>query len=181
MVNTAVRALRRQRRAPRRQRGGRVPERALVGQQPRDDQLSRLRACQRLSDRQQLIELDLVGGKSEHCAVRFATSTRSSERILGQDRALELTQPRCGLDPELLHERFPRAPIHVERLRLSARSIEGQHQLRAKGLTRRLLASKLLELADELPIAAEREIRLDSMLERCEPDLLEALDRGLGE
>src|SRR5439155_16827369 len=41
----------------------------------------------------------------------------------------------------------------------------------------RVLRDELLQLAHQLAGAAGRQLRIDSLLERCEPDLLEALDR----
>ena len=44
-----------------------------------------------------------------------------------------------------------------------------------------MLVAQLLKLSDDLAMAREREIRLDPLRERGEPDLLEPLDRGLRE
>ena len=44
-----------------------------------------------------------------------------------------------------------------------------------------MFCSELLELRDELPVAAQDELRLDPLLERGQPDLLQPLDRDPGE
>src|SRR5688572_11096903 len=44
-----------------------------------------------------------------------------------------------------------------------------------------MLRDQRLQLADEIPVAAEREIRLDSLLARDEPPFLEARDLFLRE
>src|SRR5205814_7358323 len=93
----------------------------------------------------------------------------------------EPLQSRRRLEPEILVERLPRSPVRFERVRLPARAIERQHQLRAERLAQRMLGDEVLQLADELAVAAERELRLVSLLECRKPDLLEALDRGAGE
>ena len=43
-----------------------------------------------------------------------------------------------------------------------------------------MFEDELLELSDELPMAAEGELRLDPLLERREANLFEPLDRRLG-
>ena len=44
-----------------------------------------------------------------------------------------------------------------------------------------MLGNQLLELAGELRVTAERELRLDPLLERSESDLLQSRNRNLGE
>ena len=44
-----------------------------------------------------------------------------------------------------------------------------------------MLGDERLELADELVVAPEREVRVDPELDRRQPDLLEPGDRRLGE
>ena len=49
-----------------------------------------------------------------------------------------------------------------------SRAVEGEHQLGAEALPKRVLADQQLELGDELGARAEREIRLDALLQRFE-------------
>ena len=93
-----------------------------------------------------------------------------------QDRLLELPQGRGRLDPELGDERLPRRAVDLERLRLSAGSVERLHQRAREALVERMLVDERLQLRDELGVAAEREVGLDSQLERGQTCSLEALD-----
>ena len=60
-----------------------------------------------------------------------------------------------------------------------SRAVEGEHQLGAEALPERVLADQQLELGDELGTRAEREIRLDPLLQGLDPELLEPRDLGL--
>ncbi len=102
-------------------------------------------------------------------------------RVLREDGALELLERSPRLDAELLDERLARPPVDVERLGLSTAAVEREHELRADALAERVIPHECLELSHQVPVAAEREIRLDSLLERCQPDLFESVDRGAGE
>ena len=112
---------------------------------------------------------------------RLGTGHEVERGILSQDCLLELTQGTAGVDPELLDQHPARLLVDLERLRLTARPIERQHQLAAQALPERVLGNERLELADELGVAAEREVRFDPPLERPEEQLLEACDLPLGE
>src|SRR6266536_6195373 len=60
-------------------------------------------------------------------------------RVLAEDRPLELTERRPGLQPEFLREHPPRLAIDVECCRLAAGPIEREDQLRAEALVERML------------------------------------------
>ena len=68
-----------------------------------------------------------------------------------------------------------------ERLGAAVAAGEREHQLASQPLTRRVLGDERRELADELGMTAERELGVDSVLERCEAQLLEPRACGLGE
>ena len=72
-------------------------------------------------------------------------------------------------------------PVDVERLGLAARPVEGEHQLAAETLAQRMVPDERLELRQHGGVAAERELRLEALLERGEPQLLEPRDRRLRE
>ena len=93
-------------------------------------------------------------------------------RVLGQDLPLELPQRRARLDPELV-ERRSRVAVGLERLRLPARAVEREHQLPAQPLAVRVLRDQRLQLADQLRVAAEREVGLDPLLQRRQPQILQ--------
>ena len=71
--------------------------------------------------------------------------------------------------------------VEADGLRLPAAPVEREHQLRAELLAQWVCADELLELADERPVRAELQVGGDSPLERGQPELLQAADRGLGE
>ena len=102
-------------------------------------------------------------------------------RLLAQDAARELPQLRRRLDPELVDEQPTALVVETDRLRLPASPVEREHQLRAELLAQWVSADELLELADECPVRAELQVGGDSPLERAQPELLQAADRGLGE
>jgi hypothetical protein len=64
---------------------------------------------------------------------------------------------------------------------LSARPIEGQHQLTVEVLVQRVLGDELLELRDKPHVTAECQLGLDPLLDGCQADLLETRDRDLRE
>ena len=98
-----------------------------------------------------------------------------------QDRALQFPQFLARLDTELVDERPSSLLVGLECFRLPARPVERQHQLRVQALAVGMLAWQRLELADQLGIAAERELRLDPLLDRGQTQLLEPGDLRLGE
>ena len=99
-------------------------------------------------------------------------SRELERRVLGQDLLLELPERRARLEPELV-ERRPRVAVGLERLRLPARAVEREHELAPEPLAVRMLGDQRLELADQARVAAEREVGLDPLLERRQPELLE--------
>ena len=93
-----------------------------------------------------------------------------------EDGPLEARQRRAGLEPELRDERLAGVAIDGERLGLPAAPVEGQHELAARALAERLLRDQPLELGDQRAVPAEREVRLDALLESGDPQLLELRD-----
>ena len=90
---------------------------------------------------------------------------------------MELLEGRRRLDAELVDEHPPSFLVGLERFRLSTGAIEGEHQLTASALPKRVLSHERLELAHEPRGSAELELRLDPLLDRRQAQLLEA--RGL--
>ena len=72
-------------------------------------------------------------------------------------------------------------PVDVERLGLAPRSVEREHQLPAETLAQRMVPHESFELSQHGSVAAERELCVEALLERREPQLLEPRDRGLCE
>ena len=74
-----------------------------------------------------------------------------------------------------------RVPVRLERLGLSARAVEREHQLAAQALAMGVLRDQRLQLADQLGVAAERKVGLDALLERREAQVVEPAALDLGE
>src|SRR5581483_239289 len=103
---------------------------------------------------------------------------RVQRRVLAEDRLLELPERRTGLEAELGDEGAPRVGEDPERLRLPARAVEREHLLAAEPLPQRVLRRQRLELGRECRVPAERELRVDPLLDREQAQLLEPVDLG---
>ena len=102
-------------------------------------------------------------------------------RILSQDRLLERSEFRTGVDPELGRERLPGRLERGERLGLPAAPIQREHLQRPDVLTQGEALHERLGLRDRVALTAERQERLDArLLGRCS-ELLEPARRRLRE
>ena len=97
------------------------------------------------------------------------------------DHPLELAKLVARLEAELVDQREPPVLERLQRLRLSPRPIERQHLVAAQTFAQRVARDQRLELGDQLLVAAERELGVDPLLERYQPQLLETRRLGLGE
>ena len=101
---------------------------------------------------------------------------RSGRRdLMTQDRLFEALQLLTGLEAELFVEDPACASVGRERIGLAFRSIQGEHQLPPQPFAVRVLADQAFQLVDQLGILAERQVGLDSILERRQPKVLQAL------
>ena len=89
---------------------------------------------------------------------------------------LEPLQGLARLDPELVDERLPRLLVGGEGVGLPVGAVEGEHLLGAQALTQRMLADEHLQLAEHVLVAAEREIAVDPVHQRGQPQLVELRD-----
>ncbi|HET6601516.1 MAG TPA: hypothetical protein VFG57_06085 [Gaiella sp.] len=96
-----------------------------------------------------------------------------------QDGALEVTQRSARLEAEIRDGRLTGRAIRGKGVSLPFGAIEGQHQLAAGTLAERMCCHELLELVDQLPVAAGGEVGVDPPLEHIEAKVLES--RRLGE
>ena len=78
--------------------------------------------------------------------------------VVDEDRPLELLQRLAWLETELLVQQPARVLVGGERLRLTLRPVQGEHELAAEPLTKRMSTDHRLELADQLAVAPEGEI-----------------------
>ena len=90
-----------------------------------------------------------------------------------EDRPLQILDGLGRLDTELLDERLSQALVCLERAGLAPCSVEREHQLRVQALAKRLIADQRLELADDLEMATEQQVGLDSRFECHEAQLFE--------
>jgi hypothetical protein len=115
--------------------------------------------------------------RAHRCRPRNAGWVQAA--VLTQDRSLELPQRGSGLDAEFPDECLPGLPIDAEGLRLTARAVEREHQLRAEPLSARLLTNETFELDDEVVVTSARKVRIDSLLDRGETQLFEVRNLAL--
>jgi hypothetical protein len=94
---------------------------------------------------------------------------------LPQDRRLQLTQWRPGLDRELIGEGDAQVPVHAERVGLAPTAVEREHQLGVQLLVERMIPGQGLQVWQELSMLAEREPGLDERPAGPQPQLLQAL------
>ena len=122
-----------------------------------------------------------VGRPRVGSGARWRGRRRIEHGFLVEDRALQLLQRAARVDPELVGEHPAGILVRVERLRLPTTAVQGQHELPAQPLAEGVLRQEPLELRDEIALASELELGVESILERGEAQLVEARDLGLGE
>jgi hypothetical protein len=128
----------------------------------------RLDRPDRLAARQHLVAA--LGGLV--AAVRGAEQLQ--HRVLGEDRLLQALQPQARLDAELVHQDAAGGPIGGQRVRLPARAVQREHELAVQVLAQRVGAHQRVQLADQLQVPAEDELRLDAHLQRGDTFLVDA-------
>ena len=100
-------------------------------------------------------------------ATRRRLLDKVERRVLPQDRAFELLERTTGIDTELVDERPASLLVGPQRLCLASAPVEPEDQLAAQALLAR--AHELLKLGDEVGVPSEREVGLDTVLERGKP------------
>ncbi len=111
-------------------------------------------------------------------ASRRRRSRAGEGGVVLEDPAVKRAQLVARFDPELLDERPPHLTVGGERVRLPARAVEREHELGAEVLAEGMLRDQLLELGDQLAGSPEREVGLETILQRSEAKLLQAPDLG---
>ena len=113
---------------------------------------------------------------------RGAGSRRGERRVVREHRAARAAAgARPARSPSSLDQRASRVLVGLQRVGLAVAAVQREHQLAAQPLAVRVLADQRLQPADHLGVAAERELRLDELLARGDPQLLEPGDLGLRE
>ena len=114
-------------------------------------------------------------GGPRHRRRLAARSLERERRVVAQDRPLELAQPWAGLDAELLAQLRVGPPVGIERVRLAAGSVEGEHQLAPGKLSVGMLGHERRKLRDELDVVTEGQPCLVAQLVGNQPKLAEPL------
>jgi len=100
---------------------------------------------------------------------------RRDQRIVAENRLLELPELGAWLDAELLDQLGPSRSIRLQRVGLTARAIEGEHQLGSQPLAERVACDDASQLGDDLFVPAQREVRIEAVGEGAQVKLVEAL------
>ena len=96
--------------------------------------------------------------------------------ILLQDLLVKLSEVRRRIDPHLVGEQPPRPIERLQSLPLPARPVEGHHELSPETFAERMAGREVFEFRDRSRVVAERQARIDLVLQGGEPHLLEARD-----
>ena len=120
---------------------------------------------------------DPTGEKGPHdlaLLVRRCTDRpRCEARFVAEDLRLEPLELRAGLDSEFVDEAGACILVHLQGLRLPARTIQREHELPAERLAKRMLADEPFQLADHVAVTTELEVGVDLLPAGDEPKLLE--------
>ncbi len=107
--------------------------------------------------------------------------SRFEHPLLAKDLAVELLERPARLDPQLVDEQPPARVERLQRISLTAGSVERQHQLRTQALAQRVCAQERLDHRDHLVMPLELELGLDEILGRGQAELFEPPRLVLGE
>ena len=92
-----------------------------------------------------------------------------------EDPPLQLAQLGARLEPELVPQTGAGIRVEIESLRLPPAAVEGEHRLCLETLPFRMGGGEAAQLRQQVVVAAERQLRLDPLLERDQAQLLQAL------
>jgi hypothetical protein len=100
---------------------------------------------------------------------------------LVENRCFEVAQLAARLQPELVPESGARPLVGAQRVGLTTRAIQGQHEQPPQPLTERMLGHSGFPRADRFPVPAAGDLRFEPELDGDGPQLVEAADLGLRE
>ena len=118
---------------------------------------------------------------SPSSSVATPTDVVVSPGLVTEDLSLKLAQLRARLDAELVDETGAGSLIHVQSLRLPARTVQRDHELAQEALPQRVLGDEPFELADDVAVATELEIGVDALRKSGETELVQPPDLRLRE
>ena len=93
-----------------------------------------------------------------------------------QDRLLEPLQRLAGLNSELVDQVVPGLLVRLESIRLAVGPVEGKHLLGAQAFPQPVFADEHVQLAQHLLMSTEREVAVDPVHQRRQPELVELGD-----
>ncbi len=96
-------------------------------------------------------------------------------RLLAHDVAREALEIDAGLKPELVGQAPAGRLVGGKSIRMPARSVEREHQLRDESLAVRVLPDEGSEFGDDVGVAAELQLCVESLLERPQAKFLEVI------
>ena len=108
--------------------------------------------------------------------LRRVVAGRLELGVLAQDRLVQVAQLRTRFRADRLHEGSAEVAVGLERVGLPAGAIEGEHPLGVQALSQRLLGRDRLDLPDDLPVPAARQVAVHGQLDRPQAQLLQAAD-----
>ncbi len=122
-----------------------------------------------------VVELALAADKARQRRWKIVAlhGRRRGSELLAEDGALQRSQLLARVETEALGEECACAVVRRERLGLALRVVEGEHELAPQALAKRLLGDEALQLGDERSVTAERQLRIDSLLEGDEAKLVQ--------
>ena len=103
----------------------------------------------------------------------------SDRRVVREDCLLEPPELRPRLEAQLVCEHTPRLLEHLERVRLPAAAVKGEHQLAPQPLPERVLRDRRAQRRHQLPVLAQRERDLKLLLERVHTQRLKSARLGV--
>ena len=110
---------------------------------------------------------------------RTVRPSQDKRWVLREDRSLEIPELVTGLEPELVDQATARDAIRLERVSLPARAVQREHQLTPETFAQRMLTHQRLELAHQPRVIAQREVRVDPILQHDQPRFLQTCDLAL--
>ena len=102
-------------------------------------------------------------------------------RVLPEDPILERPQLGFGLGAELAAQHRPALLVRAQRLRLTSRPVQGEHQGGPHAGPQGVVGDDARQLRGDLTVTSGRQERLGPRLQRLQAQLLEPADLGLDE
>ena len=115
----------------------------------------------------------------------FSVDGQRQRRLLAHDVPREALQVGARLQAELVGQAAAGRLVHGESVGMPARPVQRDHQLRDEPLAVRVLPDERAELGDDAGMAAELQLCVESLLERPQAKLLQAIrlrpERDIGQ